>query len=107
MSFVIAATEYVSAAASDLASIGSTISAANAAAAFPTSAVLPAGADDVSASIAALFGAHAKAYQAMSAQAATFHSQFVQLMNGSAGQYLSAEAANAEQTMLNAVNRPT
>jgi len=86
---VIAATEYLSAAASDLASIGSTISAANTAAAVPTSAMLPAGADEVSAAIATLFGAHAKSYQALSAQAATFHGQFVQLMNGGAGQYLS------------------
>ena len=107
MSFLIAAPEFVSAAASDLTKIGSTINAANAAAAFPTLAVLPAGADEVSASIAALFGAHANAYQALSAQAAAFHSQFVQLMNGGAASYASTEAANAEQTMLNAVNKPT
>jgi hypothetical protein len=48
MSFVIAAPEFVTAAASDLASIGSTIGAANAAAAFPTTGVLAAGADEVS-----------------------------------------------------------
>ena len=107
MSFVIAAAEYLEAAASDLANIGSTITAANATAVFPTSAVLPAGADEVSALIAALFGSHAKAYQALSAQAASFHQQFVQLMNGGAAAYVSTEAANAEQAMLNAVNTPT
>ena len=107
MSFVVAAAEYLEAAASDLANIGSTITAANAAAVFPTSAVLPAGADEVSALIAALFGSHAKAYQALSAQAASFHQQFVQLMNGGAAAYVSTEAANAEQAMLNAVNAPT
>ena len=107
MSFLIAAPEFVSAAASDLAKIGSTIGAANAAAEFPTTSVLAAGADEVSVSIAALFGAHAQAYQALSAKAAAFHSQFVQLMNGGAASYAGGEAANAEQTMLNAVNAPT
>jgi PE family len=107
MSYVIAVPEYLAAAASDLANIGSTITAANAAAAFPTAAVLPPGADAVSARIAALFGAHAHAYQALSTQAAAFHSQFVQLMNGGASRYVSTEAANAEQNLLNAVNAPT
>jgi PE family protein len=44
MSWVVAAPEYVSAAASDLANIGSAISSANAAALVPTSGVLAAGA---------------------------------------------------------------
>ena len=95
MSWVIAAPEYVAAAAGDLAGIASSISAANTAAAFPTSAVLPSGADEVSAAISALFSAHAEAYQALSAQAAMFHDQFVQLMTAGAGQYAAAEAANA------------
>lgn len=60
MEFVSAAPEFVSAAAADLANIGSTISAANAAALAPTSGVLAAGADEVSAMIAWLFGAHAQ-----------------------------------------------
>src|ERR1700758_539536 len=106
MSFVIATPEYVAAAASELANIGSTISAANATAAFPTTEVVAAGADEVSASVATLFGAHAQAYQALSAQAATFHNQFVQLMNGGAASYAGTEAANAPQTLLNAVNAP-
>lgn len=54
MSFVIAVPEFLSAAATDLANLGSTISAANAAASIPTTGVLAAGADDVSAAIAAL-----------------------------------------------------
>jgi len=95
MSFVTAAPEFVSAAASDLASIGSTISAANATAAAPTTGVLAAGADEVSAAVAGLFGAHAQGFQAVSAQASAFHNQFVQLLNGGAGQYAAAEAANA------------
>jgi hypothetical protein len=93
MSYVIAAPEYVTAAAADLANIGSTISEANSAAA-PISTVLPAGADEVSAGIAALFEAHAQVYQALSAQAAAFHDQFVQLMNFGSQQYALSEAAN-------------
>lgn len=95
MSWVNAAPEYVAAAANDLAGIASTLSAANSAAAFPTSGVLPAGADEVSAGIAALFGAHAQAYQMLSAQAVAFHQQFVELMTAGANQYDAAEARNS------------
>lgn len=94
MSFVFATPEYVEAAASDLARIGWTITSANSMAMGPTSSVLAPGADEVSTSIAALFGAHSQVYQALSAQAAAFHNQFVQLMNGGSMQYLATEAAN-------------
>lgn len=95
MSYVIAAPQYVAAAATDLANIGSAISDAGAAAFGPTTGVLaPAGADVVSAQIAALFGAHAEAFQALSAQANQFHNQFVQLMSMGAQQYGLTEAAN-------------
>jgi len=113
MSFVSVAPEFVSAAATDVADIGSVISQANAAAAFPTTSVVAAGGDEVSAVIAGVFSAHAQAYQAVSAQAASFHQQFVQLMNGGAAQYLSTEAGSVsplqtvQQDLLNAVNAPT
>ncbi len=112
MSYVNAAPEYVAAAATDLANIGSTISSANTAAMGPTSGVLAAGADEVSATVAALFDAHAQAYQALSAQAAYFHDQFVQLLNVGAGHYALAEAANAsplqtiEQGVLSVADAP-
>jgi PE family len=77
MSFVIAAPEMVAVAASDLANLGSTLSEANAAALAPTTGLLPAAADEVSAGIAAFFGAHAQAYQTLSAQAGAFHQHFV------------------------------
>ncbi len=80
MSFVIAAPEFMTAAATDLQSIGATLSAADIAAAGPTTRVLAAGADEVSVAVAALFGGHAQAYQALSAQAAKFHAQFVQAL---------------------------
>ena len=113
MSFVIAAPEYMVAAATDLADLGSTINSAHTAAWAPTSNVLAAGADEVSAQIAALFSAHAQAYQVLSGQAASFHQQFVQLMNGGAAQYGLAEAANAnplqtlEQDILGVINAPS
>ncbi|ORB83910.1 PE family protein, partial [Mycobacterium kansasii] len=108
MSWVIAAPEYVAAAANDLAGIGSVLGQANMAALAPISGVLPAGADEVSAAISALFGAHAQAYQALSAQAAMFHQQFVQLMTAGAGEYAAAEAANVlpMQLAAGAINDP-
>lgn len=78
MSFVLISPEVVSAAAGDLANVGSTISAANKAAAAATTQVLAAGADEVSARIAALFGMYGLEYQAISAQVAAYHQQFVQ-----------------------------
>ena len=52
MSYVIAAPEMIAAAATDLANIGSSLSEANAAAAAPTTGVLAAAEDEVSAAIA-------------------------------------------------------
>ncbi len=69
----------------DLARIGSQVSAASAVAAMPTTEVVAAGADEVSAGIAALFSAHAQEYQALSAQAAAFHDQFVHTLTAAAG----------------------
>ncbi len=108
MSFVIAAPDLMAEASVNLSSIGSAIGAANAAAAAPTEAVLAAGADEVSAAVAALFGAHAQSYQALGAQAAAFHDQFVQALTAGAGSYAATEAASASpiQALLNAINAP-
>ncbi|KAA1250959.1 PE family protein, partial [Mycobacterium simiae] len=107
MSYLSLVPEMVSAAASDLTSIGSAISAANVAAASMTE-LAPAAADEVSAAIAAVFGVHAQAYQSVSAQASMFHDQFVRALTAGAGLYGSAEAANASplQNALNLVNAP-
>lgn len=95
MSSVIAVPGLMEAAAADLATIGSTVSAAHKAASSPTVAVLPAAADEVSASIAHLFSAHARNYQGLATQAATFHDQPVQHLTASAGSYAGTEAAAA------------
>jgi hypothetical protein len=94
MSYVIAAPEIMTSAAADLAAIGSNVSAAHLVAAAPTTSVIPAAADEVSASIAHLFSQHAANYQAMAAQAAGFQEQFVQHLTASAGAFARAEAAN-------------
>ncbi|MGB9302842.1 MAG: PE family protein, partial [Mycobacterium sp.] len=109
MSYVIAVPEHLAAAAAGLAGIESTLSSANSAAAGPTSNLLAAAGDEVSAAIAGLFNAHAQEYQALSAQAAVFHNNFVQTLTGSAGAYASAEAAasNPLQAVYNLINAPT
>jgi PE family len=95
MSSVIATPDLIAAAATDLAAIGSTVSAAHMTAAAPTVAVIPAAADEVSAGIAHVFSVHAQDYQGLAGQAAAFHEQFVQHLTASARSYASAEAANA------------
>jgi len=95
MSFVNAAPESVAVAATDLANVGSALNASNLAALAPTTGVLAAGADDVSAAVAGFFGAHAQAYQAISAQMTSFQQQFVQQINAGAAQYAATEAQNA------------
>jgi PE family len=94
MSFVMVP-EMMTDAATSLASLGSKISAANAAAAAPTTGLVAAGADEVSAAITTLFSQQASAFQALSGQAATFHAELVQTRNASSATYAAAEAANA------------
>jgi hypothetical protein len=95
MSYVTTQPEMLSAAAGNLHGIGAAVSAGNAAAAAPTTGVVPAAADEVSALTAAQFAAHAQMYQDFSAQAAAIHEQFVATLATSAGSYLATEAANA------------
>ncbi|ORV00483.1 hypothetical protein AWB93_08035 [Mycobacterium bohemicum] len=77
-----------------MAGIGEAISSATSAAMPSTTSLPPAAQDEVSAAISQLFGAYAQEYQAISAQAALFHQQFVEAINAGGGQYAAAEAAN-------------
>ena len=95
MSFVTTQPEALSAAATSLAGIGTMMSAQNAAAAAPTTSVLPAGTDEVSALTATQFAVHARMYQAVSAQAEEIHTQLVSTLTASATWYAVTEAANA------------
>jgi hypothetical protein len=94
MSLVTTQPEALSAAAGNLQGIGANVAAHNAAAASPTTALVPAAADEVSALTAAQFTAHAQVYQAVSAQAAAIHEMFVSTLSTSAGSYAATEAAN-------------
>src|SRR5271157_1168840 len=102
MSFVSVTAELIEGAAQDLAGIRSSLREAVAAATVPTTGVAAAAKDEVSIALASLFGNFGQEFQAMSAQAQAFHAEFVSLMNAGAGAYLSAEAANVEQTLLGA-----
>jgi hypothetical protein len=94
MSFVTTQPEALSAAATSLAGIGTTMSAQNAAVAAPTTGVIPAAADEVSALTATQFAVHAQMYQAVSAQAEAIHQLFVSTLGTSATSYAATEAAN-------------
>ncbi|WP_068177523.1 PE family protein [Mycobacterium sp. UM_CSW] len=100
MSFVSVAPELLQGAAEQLAGVGSSLAEATATATGPTTEIAAAAGDEVSVAIAAMFGNAGQEFQAMSAQAKAFHSEFVSLMNAGAGAYASAEAANVEQVLL-------
>jgi PE-PPE domain/PE family len=87
--------QLVETAAADLAEIRSEISEAKAAAAGPTTGVVAAAQDEVSAAAAKLFGGYAQDYQAVLAQAAAFHEEFAAVLASAGSAYASAEAANA------------
>ncbi|WP_211696971.1 PE family protein [Mycobacterium spongiae] len=106
MSFVVAAPETVASAAGNLAGIGATLEQATAAAAAPTTGVAAAAADEVSIAISRLFATHGQEFQAISTRVATFHSDFVRLLNGGASAYIETEIANAGKNLVNAVNAP-
>lgn len=98
MSFVNIVPEALSAAAVNLQSVGSVVSAQNAAAVAPTTVLVPAAADEVSALTAAQFAAHAQMYQLVSAQATAIHHAFVTMLAASSGSYTTTEVANAVAT---------
>ena len=105
MSYVVAAPEMMTAAASDLATIGSNVRVAHAVATARTAAVIPAAADEVSASTAGLFSQFAKDYQALAAEAAAFEEQFQHLLTVGAEKYAQDEVVIAA-FLQNVINVP-
>lgn len=95
MAFVLVAPDVLGTVATDIAQIGSAVSAGNLAAAIPTTAVAAAAADEVSAAIAEVFGAHAREYQAAATQVAAYSEQFVRTLNAAAAAYAGTDAATA------------
>ncbi|KLO29092.1 PE family protein [Mycolicibacter heraklionensis] len=94
MSFVSALPEELAATAADLRGVGYTVAAQSAAAAAPTTGVIPAAADEVSVLTAAQFARHAQVYQAISKRAAAVHETFVNTLQRSAQSYAATDAAN-------------
>jgi hypothetical protein len=99
MSYVIAVPELMAAAAADLTNIGSDVSAAHTAAATSTVALIPAAADEVSASVAHLFSRYAEDFHALAGRAAAFPEHFAQNLTAGAHSYASAEALNVSELL--------
>jgi hypothetical protein len=104
MTLLSIAPDIVAGASDDLANLGSALRSANAAAATQTTSIAAPAADEVSTAITALLGSHAQGFQALSAKAAAFHDDFVNLLSSGVKQYVSTEAANVQQTLANTVN---
>jgi hypothetical protein len=106
MSYLTAQPELMTAAAADLEQIRSAIGAANSAAAGRTTSLVAAARDEVSAATAALFNSYGAEYQAVVAQASSFHGHMVQLLTGSGLAYTETEIANAASSELGALTAP-
>jgi len=104
LSSLIAAPEMMTAAATDLAIIGSDLSMAHLAAAVPTVALVPAAADEVSAGVAHLFSRYAEDFQGLAGRATAFHENFAQHLTAGAHSYASAEAINVSYLLWLAEN---
>ncbi len=85
--------EELASAAQNVANIGTRLEEAHALAALPTSSILPAGADEISAAITPLFNNHSASFQALAAQGQAFHQQFTQLLGGAGAAYTGTEQA--------------
>jgi PE family len=94
MSSLIAQPDMLAAAGDELQSINAALRGGNAAAAAPTTGVVPAASDLVSILTAAQFANHAELYQSISAQAAAIQEQMAALLGLNAGSYAATEAAN-------------
>ena len=79
-------------AAADASAIGSALNEAKSAAAGPTTSLVAAAEDEVSAIAAQLFGAYGQEFQALLQQAAAFHDQFVSTLAAAGNAYAQAEA---------------
>ncbi|WP_136623239.1 PE family protein, partial [Mycobacterium attenuatum] len=104
MSFVTIVPQALECAAMDLAAIGSAFSQATAVVAVPTTGLLPAGADEVSAAMTALLTCHGQTWQAFSRDYEWLHQQFVDLLNGSTFKYWATEIDNAAHNAINTAN---
>ena len=98
MSFVTAQPEALAYAAGQLHTLGSAMATESAAAAHPTTGVIPAASDEVSALQATIFAAYGTLYQSVNAQATAIHELFVHTLGASAASYVATESANSATT---------
>ena len=108
MSYMVTSPELLASTAADVQRIGSAIGAASTTAAGPTTGLVAAAQDEVSAAIAKLFGVYGEEYQGLLSQSTLFHSQFTQALAVAANAYTQAETANAAvlSEVSNAVKAP-
>ena len=97
VSYVFAQPPALAAAATDLSGLGTALGEAAAVAATPTTDLLAAAADEVSASIAKLFGGYGQEFQAVSAKLGTLYQGLVQNLTSTVDYYVNAEAINTAQ----------
>lgn len=95
MSFLTTIPEELLAAAAQLEGIGNSLTAQNAGAAAPTTAIAPAAADPVSGLQASIFSTYGTLYQQIAAEAQAIQQQFVSTLGLSSGTYSNTETANA------------
>ncbi|MGB9306780.1 MAG: PE domain-containing protein, partial [Mycobacterium sp.] len=106
MSFLTTIPQELLAAAAQLEGIGTSLTAQNAAAAAPTTAIAPAASDQVSQIQAGIFAAYGTLYQQIAAEAQAIQQQFVQNLGLSSGTYTTMEAANAAAANASAAGSP-
>src|SRR5262245_48819790 len=92
MTSLITQPQILTTAAADASAIGSALNEAKAAAAGPTTNLVAAAEDEVSAIAAQFFGAYDQECQALLQQAAAFHEQFVATLAAAGNAYAQAEA---------------
>ncbi len=95
MTYVTTYPAALTAAATGVDGIGSTISEATATAAGATTKLMTMANDEVSRVVAALFSGHAQQYQQIIGQAAAFHDEFARALSAAGSAYASTEAAVA------------
>lgn len=91
---MLATPDVLTSAATELAGIGSSLRAANTAAAPLTTGIVAAAGDEVSTAIASFFGGYAQEFQTLTAQTTVFHARFERALSAAGAAYAAAEAAN-------------
>jgi hypothetical protein len=103
MSYVNTAPAAISEAATQLEGLANSFAAESTGAAASTTAIAPAGSDEVSILQSGVFSTYGQLYQTVSGQAQAIQQQFNQLLQQSSGSYQDTEAANQAGTAANSV----